>query len=94
MNPPNLPDIPPGTLLRLDTEDWYHPDEATFEVDRDIALIVAKVHTDTASATSVSVWVTGHAPECTWPTSEYHPPCIQVRVLREALRRLVGGNQQ
>lgn len=87
--PHNLPDITPGTLLRLDREDWYHPDEATHDVDQDVALIVAKVHTD--SATDVSVWVTGHAPECSWPSSEYHPPCIQLRVLCAALRQAVTG---
>jgi hypothetical protein len=85
MTRPDLPHIPPGTLLTLDSEDWYHPDEATFEVARDVLLIVAKVHTD--SATDISVWITGHAPECTWPTSEYHPPCIELRVLCDVLRR-------
>lgn len=93
MTTPNLPDIPPGSLLLLDSEDWYHPDEATFDIDRDVALIVSKVHTDSSSATSSSVWVTGHAPECTWPTSGYHPPCIQLRVRCEALRRIVGGQR-
>ncbi|GAB2955588.1 hypothetical protein GCM10027280_50090 [Micromonospora polyrhachis] len=93
MTAPDLPCIPPGTLLRLDSEDWYHPDEANCDVDRTVALIVAKVHTDSTSATSVSVWITGHAPECTWPTSEYHPPCIQLRVRCEALRRIVEGQR-
>ena len=81
----DLPHIPPGTLLVLDSEDWYHPDETTHGNRRDVTVIVAKVHTD--SATAVSVWVTGHAPECTWPSSEYHPPCIELRVRCEALRR-------
>lgn len=83
----DLPDIPPDTLLTLNSDDWYHPDEATHDVDRTVALVVAKVHTD--SATDVSVWITGHAPECTWPTSEYHPPCIQLRVRCDALRQAV-----
>ncbi|GAB2952955.1 hypothetical protein GCM10027280_46670 [Micromonospora polyrhachis] len=38
------------------------------------------------SATDISVWITGHAPECTWPTSKYHPPCIELRVLCDVLR--------
>ncbi|GAB3156256.1 hypothetical protein GCM10027290_53860 [Micromonospora sonneratiae] len=89
MTCPDLPNIPPGTVLNLNSEDWYHPDEATGDSLHDIVMVVEKVHSDGATATAVSVWVTGHGIACGWPTSDTHPPCIELRVRVEAIRRAV-----
>lgn len=86
---PDLPDIPPGTVLTLRSEDWYHPDEATVDQPREVVVVVEKVHTDGATATAVSVWVTGHAVSCTWSSCEAHPPCIELRVRVAAIRRAI-----
>ncbi|GAB3151566.1 hypothetical protein GCM10027290_41070 [Micromonospora sonneratiae] len=88
---PDLPYVPPGTVLTLNSADWYHPDEATRDDPHDVVVVVEKVHSDGATATAVSVWVTGHAISCTWPTSESHPPCIELRVRVEAIRRAVAA---
>ncbi|GAB3149669.1 hypothetical protein GCM10027290_36260 [Micromonospora sonneratiae] len=90
MTTPPLPHIPPGTVLTLHSADWYHPEKASHDNPHNMVIVVEKVHTDGATATAVSVWVTGHTITCTWPTSESHPPCVELRVRVDALRRTVA----
>lgn len=93
MSATGLPPIPPGTRLYLRSGDWYHPTGADGDYFRDIVVVV-KVHSESATATGTSVWVTGHGLECIWPSVDDHPPCVELRVKVAALRRAIGAGPQ
>ncbi|GAB2942370.1 hypothetical protein GCM10027280_33660 [Micromonospora polyrhachis] len=83
-----LPEVPAGTRLYLAPADWYHPGgDRPGSHYRDI--VVARVHTGQAHATHLSVWVSGHELDCTWPNADPHPPCVELRVRADAIQRAV-----
>jgi hypothetical protein len=76
-------DPSPGTPIRLLPGQWSHctgrhPGET-------VDLHVAKVHIDRAHPNHEEVWVTGHLPECSWQSTERHPPCVEILVRADAL---------
>ncbi|GAB3144487.1 hypothetical protein GCM10027290_22960 [Micromonospora sonneratiae] len=86
------PPIPAGTRLHLRSEDWYHPTGVGDTYQRDIVVSVA--HTGTATATDASVWIVGHELDCTRAHVEDHPPCVELRVKRDAIRRACQAGPQ
>ena len=93
MTATDLPPVPAGTRLYLRSGDWYQPSGEDSDYFRDI-VVVERVYADTATATQTSVWVTGHGLECTWPSADDHPPCVELRVKVSALRRAIGAGPQ
>ncbi|MEU7750196.1 hypothetical protein [Micromonospora sp. NPDC049171] len=84
--PSELPIVEPGTLLRLNPDDW--------SFGRDLApgspvdVVVAWLRTDLAHRCDEWLWAHGHRPQCSYPDVDPHPPCVELRVNVAALRRI------
>lgn len=82
-----LPGIPPGTVLQLAPGEWC--DEATrLPVWRRTDILVEHVQRDTAD--DRNVWVTGHAIECGYDTSDCTVPCMTLLVRVAAILRQIS----
>lgn len=92
MTSSELPFVPAGTRLHLRPEDWYHPNGGGDTYRRDVVVSVA--YTASATATDASVWVVGHEPDCTRGQVEEHPPCVELRVRRDAIVRASQAGRQ
>ncbi|MFY1689966.1 hypothetical protein [Plantactinospora sp. WMMB782] len=88
---PEIPELPAGTLLRLRSGDWYHIHDLPCTAYCDMT--VAKVHAGVTREDlgHLWLWVTGHDhPTCSWESVEPHPPCIELMVRLDVLRRVAG----
>ncbi|MGW4464042.1 hypothetical protein [Micromonospora sp. NPDC004704] len=86
--PAGLPEVPVGTVLRLGAGEWPHCRDLPPSAPVDV--VVARVHLDRLHVRSDEVWVTGHAPECAWESSDCTTPCIELLVHVAAIVRQVA----
>ncbi|GIJ42025.1 hypothetical protein [Micromonospora andamanensis] len=88
-SPQPLPDVPPGTLLQLDANDWSYGRD--LPPGTPVAVTVTGVR-DLPYRSDEWVWVLGHRPECDYPHVDRHPPCMEVRVKVTALHRQLAAS--
>ncbi|SCG38644.1 hypothetical protein [Micromonospora coxensis] len=79
------PHVAPGTLLRLDGDDWSFGRDLTPGTHVDV--VVVRLRTGLAHLSDEWRWVLGHRPECAYPHVDEHPPCVELRVTVAALHR-------
>jgi hypothetical protein len=82
-------EVPVGTVLRLGSGEWSHCRNLSPNTPVDV--VVARVHLDRLHVRSDEVWVTGHAPECAWESSDCMVPCIELLVRVTAIVRQVAA---
>lgn len=81
-----LPEVPVGTVLRLSPGEWYaKPGQLPVFARADITVTRVHPKVDDLGA----VWVTGHAIECAWESSECTVPCMELLVRVSAIVRQV-----
>ncbi|RKR92228.1 hypothetical protein BDK92_6664 [Micromonospora pisi] len=85
--PTGLPHVPVGTVLRLMPGEWSHC--RGFLPGAVVNVVVSRVHLDRVHVRSDEVWVTGHAPECEWESSDCRVPCLELLVRLAAITRQV-----
>ncbi|MFG1951732.1 hypothetical protein [Micromonospora sp. NPDC048830] len=85
MSSPPPVNVAPGTLLRLDPDDWSFGRDLTPGTRVDI--VVVRLRTDLAHVNDDAMWVVGHLPQCSYSHIDEHPPCMEVRVKVAALQR-------
>lgn len=73
----NVPDVPEGTLLRLDGDDWSYGHGLI--PDARVDIVVVRIRDDLAHLHDDALWVQGHAPECGYHPDP-HPPCLELLV--------------
>ncbi|MEU8158059.1 hypothetical protein AB0B94_30770 [Micromonospora sp. NPDC048986] len=78
-----LPILPPGTVLRLAPGEWCGEDRVPVW-DR-AYICVERVHADSPE----QAWVTGHAIECAYKSSDCTIPCMVLLVRVAAILRQV-----
>jgi hypothetical protein len=86
--PPEIPDLPAGTLLRLRAGDWHHIHDLPCNAYCDMT--VTRVHAGVTREDGghLWVWVTGHDhPTCSWASVEPHAPCVELMVRLVVLQR-------
>ncbi|MGI5212885.1 hypothetical protein [Plantactinospora sp. CA-290183] len=87
-----IPDVPPGTLLRMRPGEWSHC--ARVPVGTYLEMTVCRIHRNVIRQDEAGrwVWVVGHEhPSCTWAHVEPHPPCLQLMVRLDVLIGAVPG---
>lgn len=80
----NLPDVPEGTLLRLDGDDWSYGHGLIPGVRVDV--VVVRIRDDLAHLHDDALWVQGHAPECGYQPDP-RPPRLELLVKVDRLRQ-------
>lgn len=77
----DLPVIPPGTVLRLGPGEWCGEDRVPVWRRTDIRVV--RVQADSPR----QAWVTGHAIECAYESSDCTVPCMTLLVQARAILR-------
>lgn len=85
-----LPHIPEGARLSLRPGEWYA--QPGVPEEKYVDLYIAEVRDPEGDSTmeTGTVWVFAHGLECRWPSATPHPPCFEVPVSVEGIRRAVA----
>ncbi|WP_328384391.1 hypothetical protein OHQ88_33495 (plasmid) [Micromonospora zamorensis] len=86
--PPPATAVEPGTLLRLESDDWSYGRDLTAATK--VAVVVTRLRTELAHVSDDWMWVLGHRPECANSRTGEHQPCMELRVKVTALRRFAS----
>lgn len=89
--PASIPDVPPGTILRMTGRDWSHC--AAYPPGTYVDMTVTRVDRTCVREQNgvLWVWVVGHRyPTCTRAYVERHVPCLQLMVRVGVLQHHAG----